>query len=140
MDDRDRRIIELLTADARMSYTDIGKELGVSRVAAKKRVSALEKQGFIGGYRIITGVGNLNDSVVYHLDVNTTPDRYDEIIAKFIAAPDVESVYKTSGEYRFHAVCRSVDVATMEALVNDLFENIKGIVKMGWHRVLEQVK
>lgn len=140
MDSRDKRIIELLTADARMSYTDIGKELGISRVAAKKRVMTLEEQGFISGYRVIMGAGNLKKSVVYHLDVNTTPERYDEIIAKFAALEDVESVYKTSGDCRFHAVCRSEDVATMEHVVNELFEGTDGIVKMGWHRVLEQVK
>ena len=36
----DKRIVELLTENARMSYVDIGKEVNLSRVAVKARIDA----------------------------------------------------------------------------------------------------
>ena len=42
MDKKDERILDLLKGNARMSYQEIGKALGMSRVAAKKRVDKLE--------------------------------------------------------------------------------------------------
>ena len=44
MDKTDLRILDLLKGNARMSYQDIGNAIGMTRVAAKKRVKKLEAQ------------------------------------------------------------------------------------------------
>ncbi len=46
----DRRILELLAADGRMSYTDLGKATGLSTSAVHQRVKRLEQRGMIAGY------------------------------------------------------------------------------------------
>jgi len=51
MEDIDRRIVELLSQDGRMSFTDLGKETGLSTSAVHQRVRRLEKRGVIRGYR-----------------------------------------------------------------------------------------
>ena len=43
LDELDQTIVQLLIKNARFSYTDIGKEVGISRVAVKARIQALEK-------------------------------------------------------------------------------------------------
>lgn len=50
MEDVDRRIVELLASDGRMSYTDLGKSLGMSTSAVHQRVRRLEQRGVIKGY------------------------------------------------------------------------------------------
>ena len=42
---QDRRLVELLIHNARMSYSDLGQAVGLSRVAVKARVRALEERG-----------------------------------------------------------------------------------------------
>ena len=44
LDALDQQIVRLLIKNARMSYSDIGQEVGLSRVAVKMRVQALEKR------------------------------------------------------------------------------------------------
>ena len=41
LDALDQQIVRLLIKNARMSYSDIGQEVGLSRVAVKMRVQAL---------------------------------------------------------------------------------------------------
>ena len=41
MDKTDEKILNMLKGNARMSYKDMGDAIGVSRVAAKKRVDKL---------------------------------------------------------------------------------------------------
>ena len=41
LDETDQKIVKLLIRNARMSYSDIGKQIGLSRVAVKLRVQAL---------------------------------------------------------------------------------------------------
>ena len=50
MEAADRRIIELLRGDGRMSYTDLGKAVGLSTSAVHQRVRRLEERGVITGY------------------------------------------------------------------------------------------
>lgn len=53
LDDIDRRLVELLIHNARMSYSDLGQAVGLSRVAVKARVRALEERGVIEEYTTI---------------------------------------------------------------------------------------
>lgn len=53
LDELDQKIIRLLIENARISYSDIGEETGISRVAVKARIQALEKRGVIEEYTTI---------------------------------------------------------------------------------------
>ena len=65
MDEVDQKIVQLLIKNARMSYSDIGQQVGISRVAVKSRIKALEEKGVIEEYTAI-----INPPVSYtHLDV-----------------------------------------------------------------------
>ncbi len=50
MESLDRRLVGLLLADGRMSYTDLGKATGLSTSAVHQRVRRLEERGVITGY------------------------------------------------------------------------------------------
>ena len=50
MEDLDQRILKLLAADGRMSFTDLGKATGLSTSAVHQRVKRLESRGLIKGY------------------------------------------------------------------------------------------
>ena len=50
LEEIDRRIVELLARDGRMSYTDVGRATGLSTSAAHQRVRRLEERGVITGY------------------------------------------------------------------------------------------
>ena len=51
LDEIDQKIVQLLIKNARFSYSDIGKEVRISRVAVKARIQALEKKGLLKNIR-----------------------------------------------------------------------------------------
>ena len=53
LDKLDQKIIQLLIENARISYSDIGEEIEISRVTVKARIQALEKKGVIEEYTTI---------------------------------------------------------------------------------------
>ena len=53
LDELDRKILDLLTQNARYTYSELGERLGLSRVAIKNRMDALEERGIIEGYTVI---------------------------------------------------------------------------------------
>ena len=64
LDELDQKIVRLLIQNARMSYSDIGKEVGISRVAVKTRIQSLEKRGVIEEYTTIINPQKINGAVV----------------------------------------------------------------------------
>ena len=53
LDTKDSAILQLLKNNARLTYSEIGTQVGLTRTAVKNRVSALEKSGVIKGYQAI---------------------------------------------------------------------------------------
>lgn len=53
MEDLDRHIVELLSRDGRLSFTDLGRATGLSTSAVHQRVRRLEERGIITGYRAV---------------------------------------------------------------------------------------
>lgn len=53
MDDTNKDILKLLRDNGRMSFTEIGERLGLSRVAVKKKVAKVKEAGIIRGYKAV---------------------------------------------------------------------------------------
>lgn len=51
LDELDQKIVQLLIKNERMSYSDIRQKVGISRVAVKMRVQALEKKVLLKNIR-----------------------------------------------------------------------------------------
>ena len=74
MDKTDLMILDLLKGNARMSYQELGNAIGMSRVAAKKRVKKLEKEGIIRGYNTCI---YREDEITVFIDIVTLPEKYE---------------------------------------------------------------
>ena len=69
LDELDQKIIQLLIENARISYSDIGKETGISRVAVKARIQALEKKGVIEEYTTIINPQKISGAVSCYFEI-----------------------------------------------------------------------
>ena len=140
MDKIDRTILELIKDNARMSYSEIGKSAGISRVAVKKRMDAMEKAGVIRGYRAVIDEEKAREGIRYTIDIEAIPEEYAEVVKILQKDRELEEIYSTTGNCRIHCIGRSVNTSTMESHVNYLFNHTKGIRKIGWHILLSDLK
>ena len=53
LDDIDRDILRHLSADGRLSYTDLADWVSLSRVAVRKRIERMEDAGVITGFTVV---------------------------------------------------------------------------------------
>ena len=74
LDDIDKKIIGLLIENARMSYSEIGQKVGISRVAVKMRVNALEQKGIIEEYTTVINPQKISGAVSCYFDIETKPE------------------------------------------------------------------
>ena len=140
MDKLDQRILELIKDNARLSYSEIGKSVGISRVAVKKRMDAMENAGVIRGYRTLIDEEQAQEGIRYTIDIEALPEEYQDVVKTLQADPKLEEIYSTTGECRIHCVGRSRSKSTMEAHVNYLFNHTKGIRKVSWHILMSDLR
>lgn len=69
LDELDQKIVQLLIKNARLSYSDIGKEVGISRVAVKARIQALEKKGVIEEYTTIINPQKISGAISCYFEI-----------------------------------------------------------------------
>ena len=139
MDQTDIRITELLRDNARMTWQELGDQLGMSRVAAMKRVRRLEEAGIIRGYNAYIC---RDDEVTMFIDIVTVPERYEEIL-EFVStgAPYIRRVFRTTKKDHIHleaAADSARDLAGLITMIRKQFGN--SITELECHAVKEVVK
>lgn len=140
LDDLDLKILKVIKDNARVSYSEVGKQAGISRVSVKKRMDAMEKRGVILGYTTKLVQPKKTGSVLFFMDIVTTADTFEAVIQKLKGYPMIKKLYITAGEYRLHCVGRAADMMRLELFVRKFRSGTEGIIKMECHHVLSTVK
>lgn len=140
IDEKDNEIINLLLKDARMSYSDIGEKVGLSRTAIKNRIAVLEKNGIIGGYRVVVNPQESPEMMTFIVNIETKAEYFDEAKQLFAESPETVTLVQTTGTCRMVAICVAPDVKTMKTFVNRIYRETQGITYINANSVLDVVK
>jgi Lrp/AsnC family transcriptional regulator, leucine-responsive regulatory protein len=118
MEEIDRKILRLMVADGRMSYTDLGKATGLSTSAAHQRVRRLEQRGIIKGYRAIVDEDALGLPLTAFISVKPfDPAAPDDVPARLADLPEVESCHSVAGEENYILKVRVATPGALESLL-----------------------
>jgi Transcriptional regulators len=138
IDDTNKEILRLLRQDGRMSFTDIGKELGLSRVAVKKRVAKLEELGIIRGYKAVI---YREENVKMLMEITTVDDDYEDLLEYLNRTGYVTELYVMTGTNRIHATAVAPEVSELKYLARMVSKKFEDKIKtIGCHGVKEIVK
>lgn len=102
LDELDQKIIQLLVKNARMSYSDIGDNIGISRVAVKARIQALENKGIIEEYTTIINPQKISGAVSCYFEIETKPDSFKEVTNILNKNDIVTQIYRVTGRDKLH--------------------------------------
>jgi Lrp/AsnC family leucine-responsive transcriptional regulator len=123
----DRSILDALRANARATYAELARDVGLSAPAVHERVSKLEAAGVITGYHAAVAPESLGYSMSALVGIFTSDNADDDMLAVDLAALDeVEDCWFVAGEEAFMVKIRVPDVAGMEKSIRAL-SKIKGV-------------
>ena len=139
MDEKDWQILRIMKGNARISYQELGDALGISRVAAKKRVLKLEKEGIIRGYN--TCIYGEND-ITMIVDIVTKPGKYEDVLRKVSwRTAFIRQIYGTTKENHIHMVAVSDSVSNLKYLTRMIRKKCgEDIEEIQCHAVKEIIK
>ena len=102
LDELDQKIIRLLIENARISYSDIGEEAGISSVAVKARIQALEKRGVIEEYTTIINPQKISGAVSCYFEIEIKPEYLAQVTDILYKNDTVTQIYRVTGRDRLH--------------------------------------
>lgn len=140
IDDIDRAIIKLLVEDARMSYSEIGKKVGLSRVAVKNRIKAIENKGIITGYHASVDPLVTPKTSTFVAIIKTTAASYEKISEMLEKQPCVKTLCKLSGDNQLHAICVADNMNEMRNFAWKIRNLHEGVLSFSAQMVWEIVK
>ncbi len=134
LDRYDRRILDVLQQDGRLSNQDLAARIGLSPSPCLRRLRALEESGIITGYRAMLDARKLGLTLMalVHISMDRhTPERFANFEAKIAALPEVLECLLITGQdadYQLKVVVRDMD-AYQELLLNRItrIEGVSGV-------------
>lgn len=140
LDDLDQKIIRCLIQNARMPYSEIGQQVGISRVAVKMRVQALEKKGIIEEYTTIINPQKISGAISCYFEIETMPDTLEEVISILEKNGTVTQIYRVTGKSRLHVHAVSPSQEELEQLLHGTMDHLPGVLECSTNIILSRVK
>src|SRR3954451_25403215 len=129
MDAVDRKLLDALRANARATYAELARAVGLSAPAAHERVAKLEAAGIITGYHAALAPEAVGYGATALIGIFITDSAdIDEITAALERLHDVEDCWFVAGDETFVVKVRVTDVAALEVTIRDL-NAIRGVAR-----------
>ena len=114
----DRQILQLLAADGRMSFTDLGKATGLSTSAVHQRVKRLEQRGLILGYGAAVNHDEIGLPLTAFISIRPIdPSQPDDSPSRLEEIPEIESCWSVAGDESYILKVRVAAPTALEELL-----------------------
>ena len=143
LDRYDRRILEVLQRDGRISNQDLADRIGLSPSPCLRRVRTLEESGFIAGYRALLDARKLGLTLLalVHISMDRhTPERFARFDAVVSELPEVLECLLITGQeadYQLKVIVR--DMEAYQSLLLNKITRIEGVTGVHSSFVLRRV-
>lgn len=140
LDALDQKIVRLLIENSRASYSDIGQKVGVSRVAVKARIQALEQRGIIEEYTTIINPQKISGAISCYFEIETQPDTLVQVTKTLERNEMITQIYRVTGKNKLHVHAVASSNEEMEALIRDTIDPLPGVVSCSCNIILSRIK
>lgn len=143
LDALDKKILNLLQQEGRLSNAELAKRINLSPPAAHARVKRLEQEGFIHQYAALVdrhrlGFDNLC-FVEFSLQLHSS-EQIEAILATVISWPEVLECHNVTGEYDYLLKVAVENTRALESFVSQKMIPLDGVARIHTSLVLKEVK
>jgi Lrp/AsnC family transcriptional regulator, leucine-responsive regulatory protein len=131
LDETDSRILALLVEDGRRSASEIGRLVGLSPAAAKRRVDRLEQLGYIRGYTAVLDHDRLGSHLEAFCELRFAPEsQVDDIDAAVAWLPELVESFTLAGDPDALVRLRVTDVQHLKSVIDRIRRGRRGGAKI----------
>jgi Lrp/AsnC family leucine-responsive transcriptional regulator len=118
IDDTNRRLLDELQEDARLSLAELGRRVGLSPPAVAERVQRLEQQGVVLGYRAEIDPRALGLSLSAIIRIRPAPGQLANVAKLAQETPEVVDCRRVTGDDCYVMTAHLRDVEHLEEVID----------------------
>lgn len=128
VDDLDKKILEMISCNARLPFKEVADVCGVSRAAVHQRVQHLIDDGVIIGSGFHVDPSCLGYNTCTYVGITLEKgSMYKSVVDKLEKIPEIVECHFTTGPYTMLIKLYARDNAHLMTLLNDRLQEIEGV-------------
>lgn len=142
LDAIDRRILQVLQANGRITVTELAETVNLSKTPCTERMRRLEKAGYITGYTARLDPTMLDLTMLVFVQVvleRTTTDVLDRFNAAVGRIAEIEAAHMIAGGFDYLLKVRARDMAHYRKVLGDRIGALPGVSQTHTFAVMETV-
>ena len=128
MDQKNRKLLDLLSVNARESIASLARQLGLSRTAVHERIRKMETSGVIAGYTVKLDPEYRKNRIRAEVMIAVNP-KFNQQVLRQLHSIDALKVLRTiNGQFDLMAMIQAESTEEID-MVLDLIGEVEGIEK-----------
>lgn len=140
LDETDRRVIDELRADGRMSMRALAAKLHISRAGAYARVERLQRQGVITGYTAVVDPERYGFDISAYVHLKISQHSWKDVRRRIAEIPEVWHGALVSGDNDLVLLVRTHDAASLRDLVLNTFQAMPDVISTQTVFILDEMQ
>lgn len=143
LDRTDRRILECLQADGRISNVHLARKVNLTPTPCIERVKRLERQGYIRGYTALLDPELVDASLLVFVEIDLSlksPGAFRKFREEARHLPEIMDCHLVSGNFDYLIKARVKDMKAYRRLLGDKILSLPGVSGSRSYVVMEEVK
>ena len=139
----DRRIIDALRADGRMSVAELARRVGLSKTPCQVRMRRLIDQGYILGFRAIVDPARLGLDHVAFTEVKLSDTReaaLEEFRRAVLRIPEVEECHMIASSFDYLLKVRTADIRRYRAVLGERISSLPHVASTSTFVAMETIR
>lgn len=143
MDNFDRKILDIVGAEGRISVTDLSKRIGLSKSPTQARLRRLEEEGVIRGYRAMFDPIKLGRDHVAFVEVKLNDTR-EAALERFnkavVLMPEVEQCHLIAGQFDYLLKVRTSSMTGYRHLLAEKISTLPHVASTSTFVAMQAIK
>ena len=143
LDKTDRKILDIVSADARISITELARQVALSKTPVLARLKRLEKQGVIRGYSAQIDPVRLGLDHVAFVEVKLSDTREKALSAfnaAVVAVPEIEECHMIAGAFDYLLKVRTRDMTRYRIVLGERISSMPHVAHTATHVAMQAVQ
>ena len=143
LDQTDRKILDELERDGRMSVAELSRRVSLSKTPCLARIKRMEALGYIRGYRALIDQQRMGLAHVAFVEVRLSDTRKPALEAFNRAVrllPEVEQAHMIASNFDYLLKVRTEDIVAYREVLGEKISALPHVARTSTHVSMEAVK
>ena len=143
LDRIDRKILDILQRQGRISMTELAEQVGLSTSPCSERVRRMEREKVITGYHAKVDPAALGKTLLVFVEITLSSksgDVFDKVRQELLHLPEVMECHLVSGDFDYLIKARISEMSDYRRLLGNILLKLPSATESRSYVVMEEVK